>query len=157
MACITHVDNGWPLRKTCLQIPIRTAFSTEPFPPPASAHPVPPNRPPAGALALGERVSPRAPGSPPPPHRSVRRAAGQPCRPPARITGHGQDGWLVTGSLRCWGCSEGWKGRGLWVTSGNRAPAHIEGIDAPSPGAPGKTLSSPLVVHFQLRLDPLAH
>ena len=51
----------------------------------------------------------------------------------------------------------GWKGRGLWVTSGNRAPAHIEGIDAPSPGAPGKTLSSPLVVHFQLRPDPLAH
>ena len=51
----------------------------------------------------------------------------------------------------------GWKGKGLWVTSGNRAPAHIEGIDAPSPGAPGKTLSSPLVVHFQLRPDPLAH
>ena len=51
----------------------------------------------------------------------------------------------------------GWKGRGLWVTSGNRTPAHIEGIDAPSPGAPGKTLSSPLVVHFQLRPDPLAH
>jgi hypothetical protein len=51
----------------------------------------------------------------------------------------------------------GWKGRGLWVTSGNRAPAHIEGMDAPSPGAPGKTLSSPLVVHFQLRPDPLAH
>jgi len=25
-----------------------------------------------------------------------------------------------------------------------------------SPGAPGKTLSSPLVVHFQLRPDPLA-
>ena len=25
----------------------------------------------------------------------------------------------------------GWKGKGLWVTSGNRAPAHIEGIDAP--------------------------
>jgi hypothetical protein len=45
----------------------------------------------------------------------------------------------------------GWKGKGLSVTSGNRAPAHIEGIDAPSPGAPGKTLSSPLVVHFQLR------
>ena len=51
----------------------------------------------------------------------------------------------------------GWKGKGLWVTSGNRAPAHIEGLDAPSPGAPGKTLSSPLVVHFQLRPDPLAH
>jgi len=51
----------------------------------------------------------------------------------------------------------GWKGRGLWVTSGNRTPMHIESIDAPSPGAPGKTLSSPLVVHFQLRPDPLAH
>jgi len=51
----------------------------------------------------------------------------------------------------------GWKGKGLWVTSGNRTPMHIEGIDAPSPGAPGKTLSSPLVVHFQLRPDPLAH
>jgi hypothetical protein len=51
----------------------------------------------------------------------------------------------------------GWKGKGLWVTSGNRTPAPIEGIDAPSPGAPGKTLSSPLVVHFQLRPDPLAH
>jgi len=51
----------------------------------------------------------------------------------------------------------GWKGRGLWVTSGNRTPMHIEGIDAPSPGAPGRTLSSPLVVHFQLRPDPLAH
>ena len=50
----------------------------------------------------------------------------------------------------------GWKGRGLWVTSGNRTPMHIEGTDAPSPGAPGKTLSSPLVVHFQLRPDPLA-
>src|SRR5262249_39971369 len=51
----------------------------------------------------------------------------------------------------------GWKGRGLWVTSGNRTPMHIEGVDAPSPGAPGNTLSSPLVVHFQLRPDPLAH
>jgi hypothetical protein len=51
----------------------------------------------------------------------------------------------------------GWKGKGLWVTSGNRTPMHIEGIDAPSPGAPGQTLSSPLVVHFQLRPEPLAH
>ena len=54
----------------------------------------------------------------------------------------------------------GWKGRGLWVGSGNRTPVHIEGIDAPVPGAPGATaamLSSPLVVRFQLRPNPLAH
>ena len=54
----------------------------------------------------------------------------------------------------------GWKGPELWVTSGNRTPFHIEGIDAPAPGAPGatpETLSSPLVVQFQLRPDPLAH
>jgi hypothetical protein len=54
----------------------------------------------------------------------------------------------------------GWKGRGLWVTSGNRTPFHVEGIDAVSPGAPGAmkaALSSPLVVYFQLRPDPLAH
>jgi hypothetical protein len=46
------------------------------------------------------------------------------------------------------------------VTSGNRTPFHIEGIDAPAPGAPGatpETLSSPLVVEFQVRPDPLAH
>jgi len=54
----------------------------------------------------------------------------------------------------------GWKGRALWATSGNRAPFHIEAIDAPAPGAPGATpatRSSPLVVEFQLRPDPLAH
>jgi hypothetical protein len=54
----------------------------------------------------------------------------------------------------------GWKGRELWVTSGNRTPFHIEGIDAPAPGAPGatpETRSSPLVVEFQLRPDPLAY
>jgi len=54
----------------------------------------------------------------------------------------------------------GWKGRELWATSGNRTPFHIEGIDAPAPGAPGatpETLSSPLVVEFQLRPNPLAH
>jgi hypothetical protein len=53
-----------------------------------------------------------------------------------------------------------WRGRGLWVTSGNRTPFHIEAVDAPAPGAPGTslaTLSSPLVVQFQLRPDPLAH
>jgi hypothetical protein len=54
----------------------------------------------------------------------------------------------------------GWKGRALWASSGNRTPQHIEGIDAPAPGAPGatqETISSPLVVEFQLRPDPLAH
>jgi streptogramin lyase len=54
----------------------------------------------------------------------------------------------------------GWKGRALWVTSGNRTPVHIEGVDAPHPGAPGATdatRSSPLVVQFQLRPSPLAH
>ena len=40
----------------------------------------------------------------------------------------------------------GWKGRGLWVTSGDRTPAHMEG---------GKG-SKPLVVHFQIRPNPLA-
>jgi len=54
--------------------------------------------------------------------------------------------------------NSGWKGRGLWVTFGNRTPFHIEGIDA-QPGALGRTpttLSSPLVVNFQLRPDPLS-
>ncbi|HEY1337267.1 MAG TPA: hypothetical protein VGF59_07140 [Bryobacteraceae bacterium] len=50
----------------------------------------------------------------------------------------------------------GWKGRALWATSGNRTPFHIEGIDAPAPGAAPETRSSPLVVEFQLRPDPLA-
>jgi len=40
----------------------------------------------------------------------------------------------------------GWKGRGLWVTSGDRTPWHHEG---------GKG-SKPLVVHFQIRPNPLA-
>jgi hypothetical protein len=39
----------------------------------------------------------------------------------------------------------GWKGRGIWTTSGDRTPWHHEG---------GKG-SKPLVVHFQLRPDPL--
>ena len=54
----------------------------------------------------------------------------------------------------------GWKGRGLWAVSGNRTPFHIEAVDAPAPGGPGKTpenYASPLVVNFQLRPDPLAH
>jgi hypothetical protein len=41
----------------------------------------------------------------------------------------------------------GWKGRGLWTSSGDRAPWLIEG---------GKGMK-PMAVHFQLRPDPLAH
>ena len=41
----------------------------------------------------------------------------------------------------------GWKGRGLWVPSGDRTPWLMEG---------GKG-SRPLVVHFQMRPDPLAN
>jgi hypothetical protein len=40
----------------------------------------------------------------------------------------------------------GWKGRGLWTTTGTRAPFHMEG---------GKG-TRPKVVHFQVRPDPLA-
>jgi len=40
----------------------------------------------------------------------------------------------------------GWKGRGLWTTSGDRTPWHQEG---------GKG-SKPLVLHFQVRPSPLA-
>jgi hypothetical protein len=41
----------------------------------------------------------------------------------------------------------GWKGRGLWTSSGDRAPWLVE---------TGKG-SYPMAVHFQLRPDPLAH
>ena len=41
----------------------------------------------------------------------------------------------------------GWKGRGLWVSSGTRAPWHME---------TGKG-TKPKITHFQLRPDPLAH
>jgi len=41
----------------------------------------------------------------------------------------------------------GWKGRGIWVPSGDRTPWLMEG---------GKG-TKPLVVHFQVRPDPLAH
>jgi hypothetical protein len=41
----------------------------------------------------------------------------------------------------------GWKGKGLWATSGDRAPWHQEG---------GKG-SKPMVVQFQLRPNPLAN
>ena len=40
----------------------------------------------------------------------------------------------------------GWKGRGLWVPSGDRTPWLME----------GGTSNKPLVVHFQVRPDPLA-
>ncbi len=42
--------------------------------------------------------------------------------------------------------ASGWKGRGLWITSGDRTPWHKEG---------GKG-TKPLVVHFQVRPSPLA-
>ncbi len=41
----------------------------------------------------------------------------------------------------------GWKGRGLWTASGDRTPFHHETGQG----------SKPLVVHFQVRPDPLAH
>jgi hypothetical protein len=41
----------------------------------------------------------------------------------------------------------GWKGRGLWASSGDRAPWQTEG---------GKG-NRPMAVHFQMRPDPLAH
>jgi len=40
----------------------------------------------------------------------------------------------------------GWRGRGLWITSGDRTPAHHEG---------GKG-SKPLIVHIQMRPSPLS-
>jgi hypothetical protein len=40
----------------------------------------------------------------------------------------------------------GWKGRGVWTSSGDRAPWHQEG---------GKGMT-PMAVHFQIRPDPLA-
>jgi hypothetical protein len=41
----------------------------------------------------------------------------------------------------------GWKGKGVWATTGTRAPFHMEG---------GKG-TEPKVVKFQIRPDPLAH
>ncbi len=41
----------------------------------------------------------------------------------------------------------GWKGRGLWTTTGNRTPFHME-------GGRGRL---PKVVHFQIRPDALAN
>jgi len=52
---------------------------------------------------------------------------------------------------RGWGriddANAGWKGRGLWSTSGDRVPWLIEG---------GKG-SKPRAVHIQVRPDPLAN
>ena len=42
--------------------------------------------------------------------------------------------------------ASGWKGRGIWITSGDRTPWHKEG---------GKG-TKPLIVHFQVRPTPLA-
>jgi hypothetical protein len=40
----------------------------------------------------------------------------------------------------------GWKGKGIWTTTGNRTPFHFEGSKG----------TRPKVVHLQLRPDPLA-
>jgi hypothetical protein len=40
----------------------------------------------------------------------------------------------------------GWKGRGIWITSGDRTPWHKEGGQG----------TKPLIVHFQVRPSPLA-
>jgi len=52
-----------------------------------------------------------------------------------------------------------WRGlETLWVTSGNRTTAHIEGLDALVAGAPDTTLaiqSSPPVVNFHFVLTRL--
>lgn len=52
----------------------------------------------------------------------------------------------------------GWKARSLWVTSGNRTPVHIEGIDAPHPGTRSdrRHTVEPASRSVQLRPDPLA-
>jgi hypothetical protein len=44
----------------------------------------------------------------------------------------------------------GWKGRGLWITSGDRTPFHQEA------GPRGEKGSKPLIVHLQARPYPLA-
>jgi len=41
----------------------------------------------------------------------------------------------------------GWKGRGVWGTTGNRTPFHDEGAG---------NKNTPKLVKFQLRPDPLA-
>ena len=66
-----------------------------PFPPPAS--PLPPCRPPAPPRR-SPAPTPRSRGRLP--HRAARRG----WRPQARAAGHGQDGSLGTGRVRCWGC-----------------------------------------------------
>ncbi len=53
---------------------------------------------------------------------------------------------VVWVSLASGHAAAGWKGRGLWMTSGDRTPWHKEG---------GKG-TKPLVVHFQVRPSPLA-
>jgi hypothetical protein len=46
----------------------------------------------------------------------------------------------------------GWKGRGIWMTEGDRTPWHKEGGWQKDSG-PG---AKPLLVHFQMRPSPLA-
>ena len=70
-----------------------------PFPPTASAHPMPPRCHPARCCSrLGSARTPRASSW------TALDAAG---RPPARTAAHGQDGWQGTGSRHSWSCSGG--------------------------------------------------
>ena len=69
------------------------------------------------------------------------------------IVFHGHPSWRAILSFYIKGldgriddANAGWKGRGLWTSSGDRAPWLIEG---------GKGMK-PMAVHFQLRPDPLA-
>jgi hypothetical protein len=55
--------------------------------------------------------------------------------------------FLKLASVRLDDPNAGWKGRGLWTSSGDRVPWLQEG---------GKGMK-PMAVHFQLRPDPLAH
>jgi len=51
----------------------------------------------------------------------------------------------------------GWKGRGLWVTSGNRTPMHIEASMHRVRALPARPPRARWSCSFQLRPDPLAH
>ena len=82
-------------------------------------------------------------------HRQRERRAARAGERQVRHAARALSAWAST--PRAWTAAStmpngGWKGRGIWTTSGNRTPFHVEG---------GKG-SLPKVVHFQMRPDPLA-